>query len=187
MRGIALGVLGCVVVLSACTSSPDGVAGGGDPARLAPRPPIELDVSRFAGEPCAMLGAKQAIADEVTAGAATGKTCTWRTKNDQRPSYTATVEPTSSGLEQLYRRRTEFRMFEPTVITGFPAVFTDPGQTTADHGHCTVIIGVADDSAITVTSTVTDPKSFEYHDPAPCNDAENFARALVGNIKSGNP
>jgi hypothetical protein len=45
-------------------------------------------------------------------------------------------------------------------------------------------MGLADDSVITVTSAVDDPKSPDY--AAPCTDTEFFARAVIANIKSGN-
>jgi hypothetical protein len=49
---------------------------------------------------------------------------------------------------------------------------------------CTLVMGVADGSVITVTSTVDDPKSADY--AAPCTDTESFARAIIVGIKSGN-
>jgi hypothetical protein len=69
MRKIALGVLACGALVSACTSSPsEGAPVPASGSRLSPEIPTELDVGRFTSAPCTLLTQKQPIAGDVVAG-----------------------------------------------------------------------------------------------------------------------
>jgi hypothetical protein len=46
------------------------------------------------------------------------------------------------------------------------------------EGHCTVQVGVADDTLLTVTVDATDP-ALSAH-AAPCAEADNFAGTIIG-------
>ncbi|TCO54884.1 DUF3558 domain-containing protein [Actinocrispum wychmicini] len=177
-------VFACVLLLAACTTSQTGSAGLSSSSRLSPPVLVPLDASRFVGAPCTLLKSSQPVTHDVIAGTAAGSTCTWQGAKPRYPTYTATVDTTSGGLETLYRNRSTLKFFEPTEIGGFPAVHTDPQAAAADHGRCTLTMGVADDSVITVVSTATDPKSTNYS--SPCTDADALAHAIIATIKSGN-
>jgi hypothetical protein len=184
LRLLRFVALGCLVVVSACTASQAGSPGSGGSSRLSPPILVPLDMSRFVSAPCTVLKDTQPIAHDVAPGVPSGNTCKWVGNKFQYPTYTVIVDMTSGGLEALYKRRAQLRYFEPTTITGFPAVFTDTDRPVANQGRCTLTVGVADDSVITVTSTLTDPKSSAYS--APCTDADSFAHAVIATIKTGN-
>lgn len=175
-------ILACVVLLSACTASQTGNAGSSGSSRLSPHVMVPLDVTEFVGVPCKLLKAGQPVTNDVRSGTANGSTCTWQGAKPQYPTYTATVDTTSGGLETVYRKRSQVKFFDPTEIGGFPSVHLDD-QGNADHGRCTLTMGVADDSVITVVSTAADPKDLNYS--SPCTDADSLGHAIIASIKTG--
>jgi hypothetical protein len=181
-----LGLVACLVVLSAC-ARPEALTVS-SPAentttKLAPDVPLSLDISSYASAPCTLLKADQTVAQDLGEGTAQGATCTWHAKTPQQPEMTATVDTRSGGLEGLYRKRSQLPYFEPSNIDGFPAVRYDTDRSVPDQGRCTVSVGVSDDSVITVTSAIADSKTLNY--PVPCPDTEVFATALVAGVRKG--
>ena len=80
----------------------------------------------------------------------------------------------SGGLGALYAKRSHLAVFQPTRIGEYPAVNT--GSQVA--GHCTVEVGVANDTLI-IASTVV-PRADQADYPDPCHTLDQFALVIVG-------
>jgi hypothetical protein len=185
MSRFGLGLVACLVVLSACgkpqtisMSSPPS-----SPSRLAPEIALPMDVSQYLTDPCSMLKPGQAVTRELSEGFADGPKCTWSAKTPQQPELTATIDTASGGLEGLYRKRSRLPYFEPTDVQGYPAVRHDEQRTIPDKGRCTVSVGLSETALLTVTSSIADPKTLNY--PVPCPDADLLAGAIVTDITRG--
>jgi len=169
-------LVGCVtfVAIAACTSTAPGTPASSSP----PRPGDPIDLTEFAGTPCGLLNGAQLRTFFITqAGTAaphgTGTECRWTPSDTTALAYHAMVEAGAGGLAAVYGRRATYPAFEPTSVHSYPAVHTDIGT-----GRCTVTVGVADDTVLTATVDVTDPKLTAYGDP--CLEADRFAGAVIG-------
>jgi hypothetical protein len=184
---IALVVAGCVSlggVLGACTSG--GESGAPRPSRLAPPVPGNpLDMTKAAAAPCTLLRPDQLAQYHLVApGTASGATCSWPAATSGLPSYTAAVDRRSGGLEGLYHKRNTMPVFQPATVSEYPAVHTATTPAALHEGHCTVEVGVADDTLLVVGSTVPS-ESLDY--TTPCDDADTFAADIIANSQAGQP
>ncbi|MBP2325858.1 hypothetical protein JOF56_006243 [Kibdelosporangium banguiense] len=185
MSRIGLGLVACLVVLSAC-GKPQTISMSSpppSPSRLAPEIALPVEIAQYVQVPCTMLKPGQAVTKELSEGFNDGPKCTWSAKTPQQPELTATVDLTSGGLEGLYRKRSRLPYFEPTDVQGYPAVRYDPERTVPDQGRCTVSVGLSETALLTVTSRIADPKTLNY--PVPCPDADLLAGAIVTDITRG--
>jgi hypothetical protein len=185
MSRFGLGLVACLVVLSAC-GKPQPINMSGpppSPSRLAPEIALPLDVSQYVRSPCSLLKPGQPVTQELSEGFSDGPKCTWSAKTPQQPELTATIDTTSGGLEGLYRTRSRLPYFEPTEVQSYPAVRHDAEQTVPDKGRCTVSVGLSETALLTVTSSIADPKTLNY--PVPCPDADLLAGAIVTDITRG--
>jgi hypothetical protein len=141
-----------------------------------------VDLSKSADAPCGLPGRDQLAEFSITkpgkaTTAASGPACTWVPDGATSPSYQASADLKSGGLEALYHRRSTFRVFEPTTIHGYPSVHLGQDPAAEQHGHCTVEAGVSDTGLLLVTVVIT-PGSADYDDP--CTDADQFAGYIIG-------
>lgn len=163
-------------VLTACSPAEPAA-----PARLSP--PIvgdSINLGEFVGAPCRLLDAGRLTRFFITKpGVATpgttGTECVWAPSDTTALSYHASVDNSSGGLEAVYRHRARYSVFEPATIHSYPAVHTAASPT-----GCTTEAGIADDTVLTVSVTVTDPKLSAYGDA--CGESDRFAGAAIGYV-----
>jgi uncharacterized protein DUF3558 len=137
-----------------------------------------LNLSKQAAAPCGLLTADQLAQYHLTApGQVTGGWCAWTPTTARLPSYSASVDMTSGGLAGLYAERSGMRVFRPIQVGEYPAVNT--GSQLA--GHCTVEVGVADDTLI-IANTVA-PRFDQSDYPDPCHTLDQFALVIVGDAQ----
>jgi hypothetical protein len=157
-------------VATGCSPAPPA-----PPARLSPPiPGAPIDLTEFAKTPCGLMGPLQLARYFVTTpGVVSLPACTWTPSHTRSLTYLASVDLTSGGLEALYRRRSTLPGFGPTDVHSYPGAHIDTRS-----GHCTVDVGVADDTLLAVTVDATDPKLTAYDDP--CAEADRFAGSVIG-------
>ncbi|WP_329056252.1 DUF3558 domain-containing protein [Amycolatopsis sp. NBC_01488] len=164
---LAVGVV--IAAVAGCSSPPAA------PQRLSPSIPGDpLDLTGFVAQPCGLVNAQQ-LARYYIAAPATTKLpwCVWVPADTTGLTYQASVDTSSGGLESLYEHRTTVGGFDPADVHSYPAIHRD-----ARGGHCTVQVGVADDTLLSVTIDATNPKLSVHQDP--CAEADRFAGSIIG-------
>lgn len=167
-----LGLLALVLLAGCGSNSTSGTPAtsavpsiGGDP----------LDMTKQAAAPCGLLTADQLAQYHLTApGRMTGSGCAWTPTTPMLPGYSASVDLTSGGLAALYGKRSHLAVFQPVKVGQYPAVNT--GSQVA--GHCTVEVGVANDTLIIANTVVPETDQADYADA--CHTLDEFALVIVG-------
>ncbi len=171
MRGtvITVAVAALVAITAGCSSSP------ARPQRLSPSISGDpIDLTAFAARPCGLLDTQQLARYYVTGpGVAEASRCVWVPADTTSLTYQASVDITSGGLESLYAHRTTVTGFGPADVHSYPAIHRD-----ARSGHCTVQVGVANDTLLSVTIDATNPVLSAHQDP--CAEADRFAGSIIG-------
>ncbi|MBV9846955.1 MAG: DUF3558 domain-containing protein [Kutzneria sp.] len=188
MRSLLLGLGACILaVIAACTQS-SGAHPASSSVALAPHiSQDELSVARYVGKPCDLLGDEQLHNLGVTGpGVVEGSACQWTPEGAVWPPFHASVDVTSGGLEQLYRHRTTSSVFEPTQISGYPAVNTAENSTKRRQGQCTTQIGVAQTALLLVSVNRADLTS-SAEDRDPCHDVDLIAMSVMATLKKSSP
>ena len=168
-----LGLLALVLLAGCGSTSTSGTPStaaapsiGGDP----------LDMTRQAAAPCGLLTADELAQYHLSSpGQVTGDACAWTPTTALLPGYSASVDLNSGGLAGLYRKRSGMAVFQPTRVGEYPGVNT--GSQVA--GHCTVEVGVANDTLVVVNTVV--PRADQNDYPDPCYQLDEFALVIVGN------
>jgi Protein of unknown function (DUF3558) len=167
------------------------------PPRLSP--PItldQLDVSRYSDAPCTLLRPDRAArrhltppgtptTDAATDAATRGPGCRWAPTGPDYPTITAGAS-TTEGLEDVYRKRASYSHFAPTDIAHYPAAELSTAPGGPRGGRCTVRIGVADHSTVTVTAGYP-PSADSPFAADPCGDADTVAIEVMGQLLAGSP
>ena len=171
MRGstIALAVGVVTAVMAGCSSPPAA------PQRVSPSIPGDpLDLTAFIAKPCELLNPQQLGRYYIAApGTTTLPWCVWVPADTTGLTYQASVDTSSGGLESLYQHRTTVTGFDPADVHSYPAIHRD-----ARGGHCTVQVGVANDTLLSVTIDATNLRLSVYQDP--CAEADRFAGSIIG-------
>ena len=149
-------------------------------------PPItgpELDLAKVSG-PCDLLTSAQLSARGVTKAGAeraapTGRSCEWRPDDRVRgTSFSISFLTESNGLDGFYENRSDFKVFEPTEVAGYPAVNGDAVDTKS--GSCSTAVGVAKGDGFIVQINVNDKTLPDYGKP--CSVSSAIAEAVIGNL-----
>jgi len=139
---------------STSISTPDTSDNGEElPFAGAPKVNDPLDTSRFEQDPCLSLTADQAQSLSLPSTGATlenvalGNGCGW--KNSETRGYVEIVflvdDPRGLSPEYDANSRGKWAYFDELPnIEGYPAIARD-GTDDRDIGHCSVLVGVADD------------------------------------------
>ncbi|SDD01636.1 DUF3558 family protein [Actinokineospora iranica] len=171
MRHPALTLTGLALIaaaLTACTENgtPTPTTNGGttntgtsssapapDNTYGAPRVTDPIDAAAFIDKPCTLLTTTQTttlgLAPQGKQDQAQGaQFCTWLTP-DEREDYTVGfLAANKNGLSDTYRadqtNPNHSAYFEPTTVSGYPAVFED-GNDDRDRGYCNIVVGVRDE------------------------------------------
>lgn len=75
--------------------------------------------------------------------------CVWTPSDTTGLTCTPSVDTTSGGTETLYQHHATVTGFDPTDVHSYPAIHRDT------RSHCTVEVGVADDTLLTVAVDAT--------------------------------
>ncbi|SFW86177.1 DUF3558 domain-containing protein [Amycolatopsis australiensis] len=155
--------------VTGCAAAPAG------PHPLAPPIPGDpIDLTAFTASPCGLLDAGQLAHYYVTApGTVQHAACVWQPGDTTGLTYEASVDTTGGGLESLYRHRATVNGFDPATVHSYPAIHRD-----SHAGRCTVQVGVANDTLLTVVVEATDTALSAHQDP--CGEADRFAGSIVG-------
>jgi hypothetical protein len=164
---IAAGAL--IAIVAGCSSPPAA------PQRLSPSISGDpIDLTAFTARPCGLLDTQQLARYYITGpGVVTAPWCVWTPADTTGLTYEASVDTTGGGIESLYEHRTTVAGFDPADVHSYPAIHRD-----ARDGHCTVQVGVADDTLLSVTIDATNPTLSAHQDP--CAEADRFAGSVIG-------
>lgn len=157
-------------------SAPSATSTSGDSGRLVP--PIANPKDLTGIDPCDLLTKSQLAALTVTAEPVKGKSlwgedkCTWR---NSTMSVGLAPDTKRDGLEGDYQNQDDFDSFEKTEVDGFPAARADFASEV-----CSVVVGVADDQALTVhyDRGLSDAPG----EGDPCGFAESIASMVLENL-----
>jgi hypothetical protein len=200
----------CLVFSSACTkpslgdprpvnssatttsSPPSRSSDNGDeglPFAGAPEVNNPLDTFRYEQDPCRSLTAEQAqsmalpskgtLNDEVALSTA----CDWYNRETRGEVQIAFIVDDPRGLSPEYEAKNSGRweFFEELpAIEGYPAVAR--GIDDRENGHCTVVVGVADDMAF---ATILQLSQANVGQKDPCEVAVQIAGMALQTMKKG--
>ncbi|GHF11073.1 hypothetical protein GCM10017786_50960 [Amycolatopsis deserti] len=187
IRTSLLGVtLTAAALLTACSSTGEGAAPSSTAPSIDPslRVPAPLAADALAGNPCAGLADAQATAiglatpGEVIPGQ-TGSRCQWQSAaHDANKIFISPLAVARNGLSGVYATRGTAKYFEPTTVDGYPAVYADNADL-RPNGSCALWVGVTDQLAVGVTSSIlVGPNATD-----PCPIVEEVAVAMVRHLK----
>jgi hypothetical protein len=177
------------LLLPAAVAGVLALASCGEAAPTVPRIPAadQLDVAPQAGRPCDLLRPDRArglglVVPGVVENAPTGPACRSASTRPGHPSFIMGVDP-NHGLDEVYQRRADHRLFQPGTVGGFPAVDTVDGPPSENEG-CLVQVGVADNGLVIVA---VGPADVTQVRPDPCREAHRVATTIIGQLKAGTP
>jgi uncharacterized protein DUF3558 len=206
---LALGLLG-LVFAAACTTTSRGEphavgSTGGDasssaphtsegdedlPFARAPKVDTPLDTSSYERDPCTSLSADQAAnlslpsVGKIDHDVVLGVGCDWVNKETGGEVEIVFVVggPTGPSSEYDANKRGEWEFFEELPdIEGYSAIARgDPDD--RDIGHCTVVVGVADDMAFETILRLSDVNVDRLK---PCDVASEVAGMALRTMKEG--
>jgi hypothetical protein len=151
-------------------------------------PPVEnpLNPDKYVANPCAALAAAQAPGFGVsppgtpTTTGATAETvgpwCSW--EGDDRFVGVYFPVANKNGLADVYGARDRDEYFEPTTISGYPAVFRDQVDS-RPRGLCSISVGVTDQLYFRAESQEN------IDDTLACTTARKLATAVIATMKEG--
>jgi uncharacterized protein DUF3558 len=156
----------------------------------APKVAVPLNTSRYEQDPCLSLSAEQARELNLpTVGKATenevlGVGCEWNNEETRGNVTIVFIVDDPRGLSPEYdaNNRKEWAYFEilPT-IEGYPAVARSLVDD-RDIGHCTVVVGAADDMAF---ETILRLSQANVGRKEPCATAAEVAGLALKTMKQG--
>jgi len=190
-----------VALLGACS----GAAGGhAQPANTAPAsdgrpvpssstqhtgrvPAVEepLDVSTLHGDPCSALSQTQREELNLESGKVkegkVGPYCKYRYGNGSGNSVTIGISGRlPQGLDSVYGKRKNLEVFEPTDISGYPAVYAAQHDQ-QDDGMCQLYVGVTDTDVVRLVAQLY-PDTDDY--PRGCDVAELTAGTMIEHLSN---
>ncbi|MFB9305310.1 DUF3558 domain-containing protein [Kibdelosporangium philippinense] len=156
----------------------------------APRVSVPLDASKFLSQPCAILAPAQLKDLNLQAqgkpdtdsqiAKTSGPSCSWRNSDASANSVSFTTG-NKNGLSDTYRAHRQGQFggyFEPTDVTGYPAVFRDI-KDFRNNGTCNLTVGISD----TLTFLVTEQGPLKG--AASCDRAKQVASLVIETLKRG--
>jgi hypothetical protein len=172
--------------VSSSSSESQSPSGGQLPHSGAPAVSDPLPESAIPEDPCDVFTREQieyALGDDAPEGErddfVTGPVCKWRDSVSGATVWASYSTKTREGLSSFYQnaqpRAQVWRELSP--IGGFPAIAY---QAHKGGTSCSVVIGVADDFAVTAAGA---PSRARYGKTDPCEMAQDMAEMLVGNLK----
>jgi hypothetical protein len=154
--------------------------------------PEQLDASPYVQHLCSaltssqirkLIGSKPDNGKHVSVPS-TGRGCNWQpASSDAESNSIAIVWLTKGhgGLEFLYSIRNERKYFQPTSVSGFPAVNTS-GHDETSSGECVINVGV-NNQRYFFAQYQPGPTASNYSNP--CPEARQAAKYVIQNLKGG--
>lgn len=156
LGGLALA--GTVATLIAgCSSGPNKIPLGNTTttntsANTAPKVAHPLDATRFLNSTCSALTAADIAAlglqDPLIENSPkpTGPGCAWQgvSAGDGVGIDWLTKTDNSPGIAGVYQSQANAFYFQPTTVSGYPAVYADYANDARPNGDCTILVGVND-------------------------------------------
>lgn len=175
------------------TSSPDTTGNGSDeelPFAGAPKVDNPLDTSRYEQDPCRSLTSEQTQRlnlppiGTIDNDVALGIGCAWFNEETRGEVNIDFIIDDPRGLSPEYEshKEGEFELFEELPdIEGYPAIIRSTADT-RDLGHCSVVVGVADDMAF-ASNVQLSRANIGQRDP--CEVAVQVAGLALQTMKAG--
>lgn len=193
--GLATGVLATALVLGACGSDVGGTpevggttgAAGSSTASgaggQAPEVSNPLDAASLAASPCDALSSPDLSAlgfagGEQRPSGESGTACVWHEAQERGNRVDlSVVTENASGLDAVYEQRSGNEYFEPTEISGYPAVYTATLDE-RDDGGCGLWVGLNDRDTLFILT------NYDYGPGVsdPCATADRVAKAAIANL-----
>ena len=210
-RSLLLASLFGLAIASACTTTSKGdplpanstgvatskstprTSGGGEeelPFAGAPKVANPLDTSRYEQDPCLSLSSEQArelnlpAVGKATENEVLGVGCEWYNEETRGNVTIVFIVDDPRGLSPEYatNNRKEWAYFEVLpAIEGYPAVVRSLVDD-RDIGHCTVVVGAADDMAF---ETILRLSQANVGQKDPCATAAEVAGLALKTMKQG--
>lgn len=165
---------------SAAPTSDSGASSGAAPPVSDP-----LEATALVSTPCDALsssdrsrlgfdeGEDREISTEVDALA-----CSWHYAETSGNRVDLSVTSgTQRGLSTIYEKQSQYGYFEPTEISGYPAVYASTLDN-RDDGECGLWVGVSDQTMLFIMSNLDDQPDFDD----PCGVADRVAEAAIANL-----
>ena len=172
------------------TSTPDS---GGDeelPFAGAPKVDNPLDTSRYEQDPCQSLTVEQTQSLNLPAtgepldDVALGIGCRWLNTETRGEVKISFLVDDPRGLSPEYEANNDgkWKFFkELPEIEGYPAIARSSSENTRDLGHCTVVVGVADDMVFMSTLQLSQANVGQKD---PCEVAAQVAGMALQTMKA---
>jgi hypothetical protein len=195
-RALRLGAIAAAAagVLSACSGGSDGgssiptlapsSAAASSSSRLAPAVPAALPADQLSSDPCGALSTAQVSQIGLTgAGKASqnssGPSCVWKSaSNDANSVSISPMTANKNGLNDIYAGKAKDKYFEPTSVSGYPAVYADITDDRSS-GYCTLWVGVTDQLAVGVLTII----GAGTNKSNPCPVVERTATAMIKHLQ----
>ncbi|MFD2397895.1 DUF3558 domain-containing protein [Prauserella oleivorans] len=167
-------------------SSSAAPSSSADPASDVPRVTEPLDISVVKQDPCAALPESIAAGLNLLPGVRDsiqqGPYCKYEYDDDSGSIVNVQYEePFSNGLADVYARKEALGVFEPTTVSGYPAVYADRVDSRSE-GVCQLLVGMSDTEVLTFYADLR-PSTSDY--PQGCAVAEKTAETVIENLKGG--
>ncbi|WP_308202855.1 DUF3558 domain-containing protein [Crossiella sp. SN42] len=140
------------------------------PSDVPTVPSPDLDTSRFAADPCGMLTTEQV--KQVGAGVRgkteenpLGPSCVWNAASTAAKNNFAVTVNNQIGLADMYARKANFRLWEPTRVGDRPAVFAIDDDI-RNMGLCRLDIATAQKTLVNIDVRLS-PSATDYTNPCP--------------------
>jgi hypothetical protein len=152
-----------------------------------------LDATKYVSQPCGVLSSATLKSLNITkpgkpdtdsqVAKTAGPYCGWFSDDQPIPkSYdVGLLTGNKNGLSDTYRggKRAFPGYFEPTDVSGYPAVFND-GADGRPTGRCNITVGISDTLAFRAATTFTSKEG-----AASCDAAKQLASAVIQKLKEG--
>jgi hypothetical protein len=167
------------------TSSPSRAAPGS-----APRVAHPLDAGRFTSDPCSSLTVPDLAGVQIVNATTTpthqqgGVLCQWQASGAGNAVGIGWVLPITDGLSGFYLRRSTWEYFQPTTVSGYPAVYGAVDDTRTS-GSCELNVGVNDHLYFLVSYDLAVMNDSAAYATTSCAAAATVARDVIRNLSGG--
>lgn len=153
------------------------------PSKSAPVSGPDLDLNKFASNPCDLLKADQlaqlgTFKAPTTRDAPLGPSCRWNPQNIKGATYSVTLSTKGNTFESMMENAKAGPVFKETVVAGYPAYNSD---ITNGKGNCATTVRTSGKDAVAVAIALENEDAPEYKDS--CSFAEKAAALVVQNLK----
>ncbi|MBB2503348.1 DUF3558 domain-containing protein [Amycolatopsis echigonensis] len=161
-------------------SSPDNSSSNG-----VPKVPAPLPTEKLLADPCSALGDDANAVGLASPGKLndiTPRGCDWQSSDPDLKANGVTLAPVpqnKNGLADTYATKSRQAYFEPTQISGYPAVFT-AGHDSRKNGVCDLVIGVTDQLTVVIVDSISKGKNLDN----PCEPLTKIGAAMINHLKT---